>query len=108
MAVSVTKVTGGNYNIGNKKVRTVQLSFSGSYATGGEAITATQLGARRILGVLAGSVTEASGQTTCWFPHWDGSKIKLFGAGTGATGLTEHAAAAYATATAGLVTFICE
>jgi hypothetical protein len=108
MAVTITKVTGGNYNIGNKKVRSVQLTFTGSYTTGGETVTPTQIGARRILGVLAGSITEAAGQTTCWFPHWDGTKVKLFGAGTGATGLTEHAAAAYAASTTGLVTFICE
>lgn len=110
MAVTLTRPAGGSFNIGNKKVRVVDVAFSGSYATGGEAITATQLGMRRIIGILAGTVTEAAGQTTLWSPHFDSanSKVKLFGAGTGATGITEHAAAAYASNTAGRLTFIGE
>lgn len=109
MAVTPAFPAGAKYTAGNKKHRLVDLTFTGSYATGGEAVTATQVGMRRIIRVL-GIVTEAAGQTTAWNVYWDATngKIKLFGAGTGATGLTEHAAAAYAAATVGQLTFIGE
>lgn len=109
MAITVVKPTNiprtNNLN-GTLKERTFDVTFTGSYATGGETITPGAVGMKYINRVL-GVVTEAAGQTTEWNPHWDGanSKLKLFGAGTGATGLTEHAAAAYAAATAGRLTF---
>lgn len=78
------------------------VTFTGSYVTGGEALDPKAFGLKRIVAVL-GTVTEAAGQTTCWVPHWDNAngKVKLFGAAVGATGATEHAAAAYAAATVG-------
>lgn len=109
MAIAVAKPTNvsrvHNQN-GGMKERTFDVTFSGSYATGGETIAPGAVGLKYINRVV-GVVTEAAGQTTEWNPHWDGanSKLKLFGAGTGATGLTEHAAAAYAAATAGRLTF---
>lgn len=80
----------------------VDVTFTGAYATGGEALSPDKFGLKRIVAVL-GTVTEAAGQTTCWVPHWDqaNGKVKLFGAAVGATGATEHAAAAYAAATVG-------
>lgn len=109
MAISTSLLSGGRFNIGNKKVRMADVTFSGSYATGGETITPSSVGMRRIMNVV-GSVTEAAGQTTAWAPHWDAAntKLKLFGATAGATGLTEHAAAAYAAATVGHLVFIGE
>jgi hypothetical protein len=109
MAYTVAMQTGGRVNIGNKKMRLADVTFTGSYATGGETITPGDLGMRRIINVV-GSVTEAAGQTSAWVPHWDAAnkKLKLFGAVAGATGLTEHAAAAYAAATVGHLVFIGE
>lgn len=106
MTVAIAPLTAGRYVIGNKKIRMVDITFTGSYATGGEAITAASLGMKRIMNVT-GSVTEASGQTTAWLPHWDAtnSKLKMFGAAVGATGATEHAAAAYAASTVGHLIF---
>jgi hypothetical protein len=110
MAVAVAKPTNMRRYInqsGAYKERTFDVTLTGSYATGGEAITASTVGFKEIYRVQ-GVVTEAAGQTTEWIPLWDqaNGKMKLFGAGTGATGLTEHAAAAYATATAGRLTFV--
>jgi len=109
MAYTVTTTDGsaGKFVWGNKKIRIVDVTFSGSYATGGETLTATDFGMKRIMQVV-GSVTEAAGQTTAWVPHWDlaNNKLKLFGAAVGATGATEHAAAAYATATVGHLVLI--
>lgn len=93
---------------GGAKVIFADVTFTGSYATGGEAITAGVLGVKSILNVT-GNVTEASGQTTNWAVHWDAtnSKLKMFGAAVGATGATEHAAAAYAASTVGHLVFWC-
>ena len=109
MAIAVAPLTAGKFNIGNKKVRMADVTFTGSYATGGEAITPGSVGMKRIMNVL-GNVTEAAGQTTNWQIHWDAAnaKLKMFGAAVGATGSTEHAAAAYAASTVGHLIFIGE
>lgn len=109
MAFTPAFPAGGKFVDANKKVRLVDGTFTGSYATGGETVTPVSVGMRRIIRVL-GIVTEAAGQTTAWTVYWDNanSKIKLYGAAAGATGLTEHAAAAYAAATVGQLTFIGE
>jgi hypothetical protein len=110
MAITVAPLTAGKFNIGNKKVRMADVTFTGSYATGGEAITPASVGMKRIMNIPGGLVTEAAGQTTAWSPHWDvvNGKLKLFGAAVGTTGMTEHAAAAYAAATVGHLVFIGE
>lgn len=102
MAYTLATLTGGKFVIGNKKIRMVDITLTGSYATGGETLTPRDFGMKRIMNVT-GSVTEAAGQTTAWVPHWDAAnaKLKLFGAAVGATGATEHAAAAYAAVTVG-------
>ena len=110
MAAAIAKPTNiktNSNNNGKLRERTWDVTFSGSYATGGESITARSVGLNEIH-TVQGVVTEAAGQTTLWVPLWDSanSKLKLFGAGTGATGMTEHAAAAYATATAGRLKFV--
>ena len=104
MAYTFTPTDGseGKTTWGNKKIRMVDVTFTGSYATGGEALVAKDFGMRKIH-YVTGVVTEAAGQTTAWVPYWDkaNAKLKMLGAGTGATGLTEHAAAAYAASTVG-------
>jgi hypothetical protein len=109
MAISVSTLPRGKFKNGDKRMVLADVTFTGSYATGGEAVSATvDIGVKNILNV-DGIVTEAAGQTTAWAVHWDraNGKLKLFGAGTGATGLTEHAAAAYATSTVGHLIFWC-
>lgn len=93
---------------GGMKLIVADVTLTGSYVTGGEAVTAGQLGVKSILNVI-GNVTEAAGQTTSWTVHWDAanSKIKLFGLAAGATGLTEHGAIAYAAASVGHLVFLC-
>lgn len=104
MAYTHTPVSGseGKTTWGNKKVRFVDVTFTGSYATGGEALVAKDFGMRSIMHVT-GVVTEAAGATTAWVTYWDkaNNKLKMFGAAVGATGMTEHAAAAYAAVTVG-------
>lgn len=101
MAYTVASVNGseGKFVWGNKKIRMADITLTGTYPTGGETLTATDFGMRQILDVI-GRSTEAAGQTTMWNVHWDraNNKMKLFGLAAGATGLTEHGAIAYATA----------
>lgn len=109
MAISVARLQGGQWRNGNKRQVVADVTLSGSYATGGEAIAVSSLGVKRVLNVT-GIVTEAAGQTTAWNVYWDvaNGKLKLFGAAAGATGLTEHAAAAYAAVTVAHLVFLCE
>lgn len=113
MAIAVAPLTAGKFDVGNKKVRMMNVTFTGSYVTGGETIAASAVGMKRIMNVL-GLVTEAAGETTAWAPHWapgttnENGKVKLFGLAAGATGLTEHGAIAYAAVSVGHLVFIGE
>lgn len=103
MAYTVAFLSGGKaIKQGNKKVSYVDVTFTGSYATLGEALTAQDFAVKNIQ-MVTGIITEAAGTTTAWVPYYDRGtgKLKMMGAGTGATGLTEHAAAAYAASTVG-------
>lgn len=101
MAYTVTTLSGSADKMkwGNKRVGFFEITFSGTYPTGGEALIAKDFGMRRILTVL-GNSTEAAGQTSAWQVFWDraNAKLKLFGLAVAATGQTEHGNIAYATA----------
>lgn len=87
MAASVSIVTGPEVP-GNRKFVTATVTFDSSYATGGEAITASSLGLDRLDFIWA--VTQDG-----YIPSWNGSttapKIKLFESLTTANGLQEVA-----------------
>jgi hypothetical protein len=74
MAATVSVVTGPEVP-GNRKFVTATVTFDSSYATGGEAITASSLGLNRLDFIWA--VTQDG-----YVPSWDGSttapKIKLY------------------------------
>lgn len=107
MASAVTAVQHGPYVVGNRKQIICDVALTGSYATGGETLDPKAFGLSRII-TVTGIATEAAEQTTAWAVHWTGSKLKLFGAGTGSTGLTEHAAASYAASTVAHLTVVGE
>ena len=104
MAYTFTPVDGseGKTTWGNKKVRIVDITFTGTYPTGGETLVPKDFGMRKIH-YITGVATEAAGQTTAWLPYWDkaNSKVKLFGLAAGATGFTEHGNIAYAASSIG-------
>jgi hypothetical protein len=65
MAVTITKVSGADFVAGNKKVRTRDVAFSGSYAAGGDTVTASQLGLTKLYFVnMQGAMAAASTPTT--------------------------------------------
>ncbi len=48
MSVTLTPVAGASTVMGNKRIRVYDLAFGGTYATGGETVTASSLGLRKI------------------------------------------------------------
>jgi hypothetical protein len=108
MAVTISKPSGGDFNIGNKRVRVRDVTFTGNYATGGEAITLSQVGLRTCLTVY-GTVTEGAGAATGLPVRWDAtnSKLQLYESGAANAPLAEKGSAeAYAATTAGRLTFV--
>lgn len=88
MAVAITKpVPSADRTEGNKKHRVRILTFSGNYATGGEAITPQQVGLRRIEMVNFSGVARAADGATANPVAWDFTNNKLWfyeGAASGA------------------------
>ena len=84
MAASVSIVTGPEVP-GNRKFVTANVTFDSSYATGGEAISASSLGLTRLDFMW---VSPSDG----YVAQWDGSlttpKIKLFGTNKDVVGVT--------------------
>jgi len=101
-SVSYLDQSASKFNWGNKKVKLAEVTFTGTYPTGGEALVAADFGMREILFVL-GCSTEAAGQTSAWQVFWDrtNKKLKLFGLAVAATGQTEHGNIAYAAVSVG-------
>lgn len=64
MAVAIAKVAGADYTSGNKRVRVRTLTFSGNYATGGESITAAQVGLKKIEQVVGGAIATSTDLAT--------------------------------------------
>lgn len=61
MAVAIARVTGADYVTGNQKVKVRDLTLSGNYATGGESLTAADVGLKKIFQVIpngSGSSTD--------------------------------------------------
>src|SRR4051812_29279231 len=48
MAITATAVTGAHYRTANKKLRVYDLVFSSTYATGGETLSASTVGLKKI------------------------------------------------------------
>jgi hypothetical protein len=93
MAVTAAKITGEQDTIfGNKKIRPRRLTFSGNYATGGEAITAANFGLRHLEQVIfQGGVAMASALSTgCPIGYDQANKKVVFFEGSAAgTALSE-------------------
>lgn len=61
MALTVAKVTGADYVAGNKKIRVRDVTFDSSYPTGGEALTAANVGLKKIDTMSGGIAKNAAG-----------------------------------------------
>src|SRR4051812_46689162 len=80
---ALSKVTG--YASGNKKVRVYDVTFSGTYTTGGDALTPTALGFRKVEQFIPhGGATDGTVQYPVQYVYSSGN-VKLFESG-GAAG----------------------
>jgi hypothetical protein len=98
MALTITKVTNGDYVIGNKKVRTRDITFDTSYATGGLALTAANVGLRSVVSMSTDGGAKNSAGTSLVPVRYDyaNSKLQAYrydGASAGKAFLEEVAAA---------------
>lgn len=92
---------------GHYKRRIRDLTFTGSYAVGGETITPRDVGLRQINDVL-GIVTEGAGATTALPLRWNRTtgKLQLYTSnGVAPASLAEKTAVAYAASTIGQLHF---
>jgi hypothetical protein len=111
MALAITRATGGDYVAGNKRTHVRNVALSGSYSTGGETITPTAVGLKRIEQVfLHGSAAETD-LTGGWITRVDyqtnGSvKLVLFEAAAAGGVFTQKPAEAYESAASLRVTFV--
>ena len=48
MALTLTKISGASFTISNKKLRVYDVTFDSSYPTGGESLTAADVGLKKI------------------------------------------------------------
>lgn len=89
MAVAAAKITGvDDIVVGNRKMVTRRLTFSGNYVTGGEAVTASTFGLRKLTRVLtAGGVAMASALSSGNGIGWDAANSKFIFFESAATGL---------------------
>lgn len=98
MALTIAKVSNGDYNIGNKRVRTRDVTFDTSYATGGLALTPSQVGLRSIIEAETGGGAKNAAGTSLVPVRYDytNSKLQAYrydGASAGKAFLEEVAAA---------------
>lgn len=75
MALTLSKVSQGAYKVANKRVRTYDVTFDSSYATGGLSLTPAQVDCRSILG--ARQIGRAGGATTAAVVQYDPTNQKL-------------------------------
>jgi hypothetical protein len=84
MALTITKVTGADTTFGNKRIKTRDITFDSSYPTGGEALTAADVGLTKIDNVLSvGTATNSAG-TLAHNVRYDFTNSKLQAFETGA------------------------
>jgi hypothetical protein len=112
MAVAATAVAGASTVFGNKRVRVYDLAFSGSYSTGGESVTAEDVGLKKIEQAIPHGNASETDETGAWITNvdyqTDGASVKVVlfeGAGAGIVP-TQKPAEAYESAGRLRVAFI--
>lgn len=78
MAISIAKVAGADHIEGNKRVRVRTVTFDSSYPTGGYSILPADVGLRKSIDTVQGSVAPAtSGGATARTVAYDHTNQKL-------------------------------
>jgi hypothetical protein len=89
MAVAITRVTGADGVMGNKRRTVRDLVFSGNYATGGEALTAANLGLTRVETVTFHGQAKSTDAATSTNVTYDYTNSKVLHYESGASGAAE-------------------
>jgi hypothetical protein len=111
MAITVTKpVAGADYAVSNKKARVRKLVFSGNYATGGEAFTASTVGLKTVEQVVIHGGLGISTDVATAIPvsfDYTNSKFVFYEGSAAGTALSEKTnAEAYPTGCTFRATFV--
>lgn len=78
MALSLSKVAGASYVVSNKKCKVYDVTFDSSYPTGGESLTASDVGLKKIEQLIVhGPATATVGGTTGVLATYDYTNAKL-------------------------------
>lgn len=90
MAVSVTQV-GKRSVFGDRRVVVADLAFSGNYATGGEALSASSFGLSRLDALVLPGAAVAADEATAVVIAYDytGGKVVAYEGSTAGTALSE-------------------
>src|SRR4051812_39797556 len=84
MAVAITQIA--RFSLGNKRAKIVDLTLSGNYATGGEALTARTLGFKKLEFVCFNGPAVSTDLATSNPVSYDYSTAKLVSYESGASG----------------------
>lgn len=92
MAVAVAKVSpNADTTFGNKKIKIRTLTFSSNYATGGEALAASDFGLKKIQHISFGGVASSSDVATACAVSYDytNGKVVFYESGAANAALAE-------------------
>jgi hypothetical protein len=111
MTLAIVKVTGADTTFGNKKIKIRDVTFDSSYPTGGEPLTAADVGLKRIDQVLCDAGAKNAAGTLVIPVRYDHANAKLQGyeyngAAAGVARLQELANTFDASAFTARITFI--
>lgn len=95
MALTITKVADGQRVEGNKRKIDWDITYDSSYVTGGEPVTAAQLGLRRVESLTPHGPFRNTAGTASITVSFDRTNLKLLAYNVGAHTHTENTAAAY-------------
>lgn len=77
MALTIAKVTGADHTAGNMRQKVRTITFDSSYPTGGESLTAADLGLKRIFELRPHGSFRAAANTSAIEVSYDHTNSKL-------------------------------
>jgi hypothetical protein len=108
VALTISRVTGADYTVGNRKAKVRDITFDSTYPDNGEALTATNVGLRVIEQAIPHGPfrkTDGSDALIVSYDHTNSKLLAYVGTGTAQNRLPENTTADIS-AYSGRVTFI--
>lgn len=91
MALTIATVAGADHVAGNKRVKVRTVTFDSSYPTGGEPLTAADVGLKKLTQVIPHGPARNTAGTLAVNVAYDYTNSKLFAYETAGTVATPHA-----------------